>query len=114
MIKLKITNKGLLLSITKICETLIEQTHRKPREVLEFKLGKSREAFHFNPLFQIKGDWMIGLISLEDYNFGININTTNANFELYTDTFDRLKNEIVNMRKSLIFQILHHIIYNVK
>ena len=31
---------------------------------------------------------MIGLLSLEVYNSVFNINTTNSNFELFTDTFD--------------------------
>ena len=34
--------ENLLLSITKNCETLIEQTHRKPEETLEFKMTKPR------------------------------------------------------------------------
>ena len=53
-----------LLSITKKCETLIQQTHRKAEETLEFKLTKLREIFHFNPVIQVKGDWMLRLISL--------------------------------------------------
>ena len=55
------------LSITMNCETLIEQTHRKGEETLEFKMTKPREIFHFNPPIQIIGDWMIGLTSLEVY-----------------------------------------------
>ena len=58
----------LLLSITKNCETPIEQTHRKAEKTLEFKLNKPRETFHFNPPIHIKGDWMIGLTDLEAYN----------------------------------------------
>ena len=46
--------EDLLLSKTKNCEKLIEQTHRKTREVLEFKLIKPRETFHFEPPIQIK------------------------------------------------------------
>ena len=49
--------KDLLLSITKDCETLIEQTHRKPEEV---KVIKPREIFHFTPSIHIKGDWILG------------------------------------------------------
>ena len=37
MIRTKIQTEALLLSITKNCETLIEQTHTKPEETLEFK-----------------------------------------------------------------------------
>ena len=99
MIKPKNETEDLLLSITKSCETLIEQTHRKPEETLEFKMLKSRETFHFNPPIQTKGDWMLGLIDLEVYNSIFNITKENNKFELYTDTFDEfsfaeLKDEI--------------------
>ena len=63
MIQPKNQTEDLLLSITKNCETLIEQTHRKVEETLEFKMTKPRQKFHFNQQIQIKGDWMIGLIS---------------------------------------------------
>ena len=47
MIRPKNQTEDLLLSITKNCETLIEQTHRKAEETLEFKMIKPRETFHF-------------------------------------------------------------------
>ena len=40
MITPKNETKHLLLSITKNCETLIEQTHGKAEETLEFKMIK--------------------------------------------------------------------------
>ena len=49
MIRPKSETQDLLLSITKNCEMLIEQTHTKPQETLEFKMTKPRETFHFNP-----------------------------------------------------------------
>ena len=55
----------LLLSITKNCETLIKQTHRKAEEDLKCKLTKSREMFHFKPPSAIEGSWMIRLTGLE-------------------------------------------------
>ena len=99
MIKPKNETENLLLSLTKNCETLIEQTHRKPEETLEFKMFKPRETFHFNPPIQTKGDWMLGLIDLEVYNSIFNITKKNNKFELYTDTFDKfsfaeLKDEV--------------------
>ena len=36
MIKHKSNTEDLLLSITKICETLGEKTHTKPQETFEF------------------------------------------------------------------------------
>ena len=88
MIQPKNETEDLLLSITENCETLIEQTHRKPEETLEFKMLKSREIFHFSPPIQTKGNWMLGLIDLEVYNSIFNITEENNKFELYTDTFD--------------------------
>ena len=83
MIQPKSETEDLLLSITKNCEMLIEQTHRKAEETLEFKMNKSREIFHFSPPIQVKGDWMIGLVDLEVYNSIFNITEENNKFELY-------------------------------
>ena len=47
MIRLKNEKEDLLLSITKNCQTLIDQTHRKAEKTLEFKMNKPRETFHF-------------------------------------------------------------------
>ena len=88
MIRAKNETEGLLISITKNCETLIEQTHRKPEETLEFKMIKPREIFLFTPPVHFKGDWMLGLTELEVYNSIFNITKENNKFELYTDTFD--------------------------
>ena len=44
---------------------------------------KPRQTLHFNPPFQIKGDWTIGLTNLEVYNPIFIINTTNNKFKLY-------------------------------
>ena len=65
MIRPKNKTDELLFSITKNCQTLIDQTHRKAEETLEFKMTKPRETFHFNPPFQFKGDWMVALTDLE-------------------------------------------------
>ena len=78
----------LLLSITKKCETFIQQTHKKAGETLEFKMIEPRETLHFNPLVSIRGSWMIGLTSLEVYNRIFNITEENNKFELYTGSPD--------------------------
>ena len=83
MIRPKNETEDLLLSITKNCETLIDQTHRKAEETLEFKMIKPKETFHFNPPIQVKEDWMLGLIDLEVYNSIFNITEENNKFELY-------------------------------
>ena len=74
--------EDLLLSITKNCETLIQQSHTKPEEMLEFKMNKSKQTFHFNTPVQFKGGWMIGLTGLEVYNSIFNITGQNYKFEL--------------------------------
>ena len=102
MIKPRNETEDLLLSITKNCETLIEQTHRKPEETLEFKMLKSKETFHFKPPIQIKGDWMIGLTDLEVYNSIFNITEDNNKFKLYKFpdekaggvTYEKVRDEI--------------------
>ena len=99
MIQPKNQTEDLLLSITKNCETLIKQTHRKAEETLEFKMIKPREIFHFKPPIQIQGDWMIGLTDLEVYNSIFNITEENNKFELYRDLtakfgFLELKDEL--------------------
>ena len=96
MIRPKNETVSLLLSITKNCETLIEQTHRKPEETLEFKLNKSRESFHFKPPIQIKGDWMLGLTDLEVYNSIFNITEENNKFKFIN--FQMKKAVVLHMK----------------
>ena len=102
MIRPKTQTEDLLLSNTKNCETLIEQTHRKAEETLEFKMTKPRETFRFKPPIQIKGDWMIGLTDLEVYNSILNITEEDNKFELYKFpdekaggvTYEKVRDEI--------------------
>ena len=99
MIKPKNETEDLLLSITKNCETLIKQTHRKAEETLEFKMNKSSKIFHFTPPMEIKEDWMIGLVDLEVYNSIFNMTEENNKFEIYRDMtvkfgFLELKDEL--------------------
>ena len=79
----KTQTEDLLLSITKNCETLIKQTHRKAEETLEFKMNKSKQTFHFKSPIQVIGDWMLGLTDLEVYNSIFNITEENNKFDLY-------------------------------
>ena len=102
MIRPKNETEDLLLSITKNCETLIEQTHTKPQETLEFNMIKPREKFHFRPPIQVKVDWMIGLTDLEVYNSIFNIKEENNKLELYKFpdekaggvTYEKVRDEI--------------------
>ena len=72
---------------------------------MEFKLTKSREYFHFNPVIQVKGNWKLGIISLEVYNAIFNITEHNKNFELYTDNFDEFLFEELKVE---VDKILHN------
>ena len=83
MIRPKNETEDLLFSITKNWETLIEQTHRKAEETLDFKMIEPRETFYFRPPIQVKGDCMIGLVDLEVYNSIFNITEENNKFKLY-------------------------------
>ena len=102
MIRPKNETEDLLLSITKNCEKLVEQTHRKPEETLEFKMLKPRETFHFNKPIHTKGDWMLGLIDLEVYISIFNITEENNKFQLYKFpdekaggiTYEKIRDEI--------------------
>ena len=86
MIQPKNQTEDLLLSITKNCEMLIEQTHRKPEETLEFKMTKPKETFRFKPSIQVKEIWMLGLVDLEVYISIFNITEENNKFEHYGDS----------------------------
>ena len=99
MIQPKNETEDLLLSITKNCKTIIDQTHKKPEETLEFKVTKPKETFHFSSPMEIKEDWMLGLVNLEVYNSIFNITEENNKFEIYRDVstkfqFLDLKDEI--------------------
>ena len=83
MVRPKNEIEDLLLSITKNCGTLIEQTHKKPEETLEFKTIKPRQTFQFNPPIRTNGKWMIGLTVFEVYNSIFNITEKNNKFQLY-------------------------------
>ena len=83
MIRVKNQTEDLLLSITKNCETFVEQTHRKAEDTLEFKMIKPRKKFHFNPPISIKRSSMIELTDLEVYNSVFNITEANNKVELY-------------------------------
>ena len=90
MIRPKNETEDLLLSITKNRQTLIEQTHRKAEETLEFEMTKPKETFHFKPPISIKGSWMIGLTDLEVYSSSFNITEENDKFELYKFPEDKI------------------------
>ena len=56
MIQPKSEIEYLPLSNTKSFEKLVDETHGKSEETLEFKMLKPRETFHFNPPIHTKRD----------------------------------------------------------
>ena len=84
MFRPKNETEDLLLSITKKCEPIIHQTHKKAKETLEFEMTKPKAKYHFKPPIPVQGSWMIGIISLEVYNAFFNITEENNKFEIYT------------------------------
>ena len=91
MIRPKNETEDLLLSITKNCQTLVDQTYKRPEETLEFKMVKPTETFHFKPSIQVKENWMLGLVDLEVYNSIFNITEENNKFEIYRDTSTKFR-----------------------
>ena len=96
LIRPKNETEDLLLSITKKCETLIEQNYRKPEETLEFKMIKPRQIFHFSPPIQIKRDWMIGLADITEENNKFELNRDSSNKFGFLELKDELE-EILNI-----------------
>ena len=88
MIRPQNETEDLLLSITKKCETLIAQTHRKTEETLKFGMTEPRKTFYLSPGIQIKGHWMIGLTSLEICSSIFDITEENNKFEIYTGVLE--------------------------
>ena len=104
IIRPKNETEDLLISITKKCETLMTQTHRKAQETLEFKPTTSGKTFSFKLPFSIEGSWMIGLTSL-DILISIRFMNKDYNkFEHYTPKSDEFslgksKNELEDILK---------------
>ena len=87
--------EDLLLSFTTKFETLIKQTHTKPKGILEFNFTQPRETFSFKPSLNLGLDckWMIRLTCLEVYNSFLNITQDIKKFGLYTDLVDEIHSQ---------------------
>ena len=113
MVRPKNETESLLLSITKNCETLIKQSHRKAGEILEIKRTKSKETFHFKPPLSIERSWMVGWTSIEVYSFFFHITEENNKIELFTKNYDEFSFEELKEELEEIFSISdvtpHHI-----
>ena len=72
----------LLLSIANSNQEIVENTHSKPQETLEFKKIKQKEFFSFDVLLELPEKWMMGVTSLEVYNTVYNITNSNNKLEI--------------------------------
>ena len=74
--------ESLLLSIAKSNQEIVENTHSKPQETLEFKMTKQKESFSFDVSLLLLEKWMMGVTSLEVYNTVYNITEKNNKLEI--------------------------------
>ena len=74
--------ESLLLSIAKSNLDIVENTHSKPQETLEFKMNKQKESFSFDIPLDLPEQWMMGVTSLEVYNTVYNNNEKNNKFKI--------------------------------
>ena len=65
--------ESLPLNIAKSNQEIVENTHSKPQETLEFKMAKQKESFSFDVPLLLPQKWMMGVTSLEVYNTVYNI-----------------------------------------
>ena len=75
-------NESLLLSIAKSNQEIVENTHSKPQESLEFKINKQKESFSFDVPLELPEQWMMGVTSLEVYNTVYNITEKNNKLQI--------------------------------
>ena len=76
--------ENLLLSIAKSNQEIVENTHSKPQETLEFKMNKQKESFSFDIPMELPEQWMMGVTSLEVYSTVNNITEKNNKLKLFT------------------------------
>ena len=74
--------ESLLLTIAKSNQEIVENTHSKPQETLEFKMTKQKESFSFDVPLQLNEKWMMGETSLEVYSTVYNITNSNNKLEI--------------------------------
>ena len=75
--------ESVLLSIAKSNQEIVENTHSKPQETLEFKMNKQKESFSFDIPLELPEQWMMGVTSLEVYNTVYIITEKNNKIKLF-------------------------------
>ena len=96
--------ESLLLSIAKSNQEIVENTHSKPQETLEFKMNKQKESFSFDVPLELPEQWMMGVISLEVYNSVYNITNKNNSFQIQL-TDEQLNG--IDTKLVMIIEYLH-------
>ena len=74
--------ESLPLSIAKSNQEIVENTHSKPQEFLEFKKAKQKEFFSVDVPLHLDEKWMMGVTSLEIYNTVYNITEKSNNLQI--------------------------------
>ena len=74
--------ESLLLSIANSNQEIVENTHSKPQETLEFEMTKQKETFSFDIPLDLPEQWMMGVTSLEVYNTVYNISEKNNKIKI--------------------------------
>ena len=74
--------ESLHISIAKSNQEVVENTHSKPQETLEFKMTKQKESFSFDVPLQLNEKWMTGVTSLEVYNTVYDITEKNNKLQI--------------------------------
>ena len=93
--------ESLLFCIAKSNQEIVENTHSKPQETLEFKLTEQKESFSFDVPLQLNEKWMMGVTGLEVYNTVYNI--TNSNYKLEIVLNDQQLKELNLDSELLVF-----------
>ena len=70
------------MSIAKSNQEIVENTHSKPQETLEFEMTKQKESFSFDVPLDLPDQWMMGVTSLEVYNTVYNNTEKNNKFKI--------------------------------
>ena len=71
------------MSFAKSNLDIVENTHSKPQETLEFKMNKQKESFSFDVPLELLEQWMMGVTSLEVYDTVNNITEKNNKHKLF-------------------------------
>ena len=81
----------LLLHILKSNLEIVENTHSKRQETLEFKMYTPTKDFQFDEPLILSGNYMMGVTNLEVYNTVYNIDQHNNSFTILINELQRSK-----------------------